>query len=62
MILKILKQGSELCGNCEKYDKENCQCICHKEALFSGYHESSYSLPIGKVEDVTEFDDGDKIL
>lgn len=56
MTLKPLKKPSKLCGNCSKYE-DNCPCICHKEALFSGFHENAYSLPVGKVENVTEFED-----
>lgn len=61
MILEILPRPSKLCGNCNKYEN-NCPCICHKEALFDGFHENAYKIPVGEVENVTEFDDDEKIL
>lgn len=41
----IPKNSPDLCGRCFT-DGDNCSCDCHKEPIFSGYHDYCYSLEI----------------
>ena len=46
IIFKIIPLNSpELCGKC-KTEGDSCYCDCHKQAIFAGYHESCYSMPL----------------
>lgn len=58
--LQIFPRPSKLCGNCAQAEKkgEKCTCKCHDQALFAGFHEDCYHLPLAQpVENVTEFSD-----
>ena len=50
----IPKNSPDLCGKCFT-EGNNCFCDCHKEAIFSGYHEYCYSQELD-IPEFTEID------